>query len=231
MENAENSARIELIGKYSAALSLIEVALGSILHSFHVPFSGNLLSLNQGFLLCRASVEARDKKIGRVGYGISNVSAVLKSLSPAGKKLGPMLSLSVQGLLFTAGEGLLGANLAGWMLGMTLLSLWTFLQPLVTFYLFFGAELFRALNYLVEKTMPYHGLGWRQISLIFAGVVAVKVSAALFLAWLAWRTISCSAWRPSRAHARSRDARPRGRRPFCSCCAISAARSFSRPWP
>src|SRR4051812_39288335 len=109
-----DNRRIELVGKYSAALSLIEVALGSLLHAFYVPFSGNFLSLNQGFLLCRASVEAKERKLGRVGYGISNVSAVLKSLAPAGKKLGPMLSLSMQGLLFSSGEILLGANLAGW---------------------------------------------------------------------------------------------------------------------
>jgi hypothetical protein len=184
----ESNARIELIGKYSAALSVIEVALGSILHSFHIPFSGNFLSLNQGFLLCRASVEARDKKLGRVGYGISNVSAVLKSLSPAGKKLGPMLSLSVQGLLFTVGEFLFGPNLAGWMLGMALLSLWTFIQPLLTYYLFFGSELFKALHYLVEKTLPYHGLLLRQILWAFAAVVAVKMLAGIALAWLAWKS-------------------------------------------
>jgi hypothetical protein len=184
----QQDEKIELMGKYSAALSLIEVALGSVLHAFYVPFSGNFLSLNQGYLLCRASVEAREKRLGRVGYGISNVSAVLKSLSPAGKRLGPMLSLSAQGLLFTSGEWLLGANLAGWMLGMVLLSLWTFLQPLLTYYLFFGSELFRAVGYLVDKTLPYHGLSWTRIAELLAAVVLVKAAAAVFLAWLAWRS-------------------------------------------
>ena len=184
----QDTRKIELVGRYSAALSLIEVALGSVLHAFHVPFSGNFLSLNQGFLLCRASVEAREEGLGSVSYGISNVSAVLKSLAPAGKKLGPMLSLSMQGFLFSAGEVLLGANLAGWMLGMALLSLWTFLQPLVTYYLFFGAELFRAVDYLVKKTLPWTGLGWREIAWIFGALVLMKMCTALFLAWAAWRS-------------------------------------------
>ncbi len=183
-----DDSKIELVGKYSAALSLIEVALGSVLHAFYVPFSGNFLSLNQGFLLCRASVEARNQNLGRVGYGISNVSAVLKSLSPAGKKLGPMLSLSAQGLLFSTGEILLGSNLAGWMLGMVFLSLWTFLQPLITYYLFFGTELFKAVNYFVEKTLPFHGLNGKRIVMLVLAVVLVKILAALFLAWLAWRS-------------------------------------------
>ena len=57
-QKPQPSARIELIGKYSAGLSLIEVALGSLLHALHIPFAGNFLSLNQGYLLCRAALEA-----------------------------------------------------------------------------------------------------------------------------------------------------------------------------
>ena len=177
--------RIELVGRYSASLSLIEIALGSLLHAFHIPFSGSFLSLNQGFLLCRASIEARDRNIGSVGYSISNVSAVLKSFAPAGKKLGPMLSLSMQGLFFSLGEIVFGMNLLGWMLGMVLLSLWTFLQPLVTYYLFFGNELFLALDALVKKTIPWTGLGWRELSLILAGFLCLKIVTAIFLTCLA----------------------------------------------
>lgn len=185
---AESEARVEIMGKYSAMLSVIEVALGSVLHALHVPFAGNFLSLNQGYLLCRASLEAKEKGVGTVGYGVSNVAAVLKSLAPAGKKLGPMLSLSMQGLLFSLGEGLFGANLIGLGLGMALLSLWTFLQPLITYYLFFGNELWQALNYLFEKSVPYTGLSLRDLAFILAGVVLVKMTAAVGLAWFACRS-------------------------------------------
>ncbi len=178
--------KISVIAKYAAALSLIEVALGSVLHSFRIPFSGNFLSLNQGFLLCRASLAARElDHRGGVPYAISNVAAVLKSLAPAGKKLGPMLSLSVQGGLFSLGVFLFGVNGLGLVVGMVLLSFWTFLQPLVTYYLFFGSELFAALNYLFEKTLPYHGLSLGGLGWILAAVVAVKALVAAVLAVLA----------------------------------------------
>jgi hypothetical protein len=231
MDKGQNSARIELVGKYSAALSLIEVSLGSVLHAFHVPFSGSFLSLNQGYLLCRASVEAREKKLETVGYAISNVSAVLKSLAPAGKKLGPMLSLSAQGLLFRIGEALLGANLAGWMLGMALLSLWTFLQPLVTYFLFFGSELFRALDYFVAKTLPFTGLGWRGLAWILAAVVAVKLLAALGLAWLAWRGRGRSALQDRLlAVARAQGVKPLGgEAPTRRAAALLALRDLLHP--
>jgi len=183
-----NENRIELIGKYSAILSVIEVALGSMLHAFHVPFAGNFLSLNQGYLLCRASLEARSKELGPVGYSVSNVTAVLKSLAPAGKKLGPMLSLSMQGLLFASGESIFGANVVGLSVGMALLSLWTFVQPLITYYLFFGAELWKALHYLFEKTVPYTGLELRELAWILGGIVLLKLTVAVALAVFAWRT-------------------------------------------
>lgn len=180
--------RIELVGKYSAILSVIEVALGSLLHAFHVPFAGNFLSLNQGYLLCRASLEAKEKGLGSVGYSVSNVTAVLKSLAPAGKKLGPMLSLSMQGLLFSTGEGIFGGNMLGLSVGMALLSLWTFLQPLITYYLFFGSELWKAIDYLFEKSVPYTGLSLRDLAWILAGVVLLKMLAAVGLAVFACRT-------------------------------------------
>ncbi|MGZ3694810.1 MAG: hypothetical protein ACXWQO_11585 [Bdellovibrionota bacterium] len=191
------SKKIELVGRYAAILALIEVSLGSVLHVFHIPFSGNFLSLNQGYLLCRATLEAVRLEIPQsrsVGLGISNVSAVLKSLAPAGKKLGPMLSLSMQGLLFTVGVGILGPNLFGLMVGMILLSLWTFLQPLITYYLFFGSYWFAALDFVYEKTVPYTGLSLHKLALVFLAVVAAKALFAAILAILAWRNAGGSAF-------------------------------------
>lgn len=185
----EENKKIEIVGHYGATLSLIEIGLGSLLHAFKVPFSGILLSLNQGFILCRAAILSRDIPQNLwTTYSISNVAAVLKSLSPAGKKLGPMLSLSMQGLLFNIGILIFGTNPVGLCVGMALLSVWTFLQPLVTYYLFFGNELINAVEYLYKKTLPYHGLKAESLLWIFLGLVVTKMLAAVVLAIVAWRT-------------------------------------------
>lgn len=184
----EENKKIELVGDYGATLSMIEVGLGSVLHAFHVPFSGVLLSLNQGFILCRAAIFSREQPDNAwTTYTISNVAAVLKSLSPAGKKLGPMLSLSMQGLLFNIGIVLLGTNPIGLCVSMALLSVWTFIQPLVTYYLFFGEKLFSAAQYLFEKTLPYHQMELQSLIFIFCGLVIIKMFFACVLALLAWR--------------------------------------------
>ncbi len=184
----EENNKVETIGEYGATLSVIEVGLGSLLHAFHVPFSGVCLSLNQGFILCRAAIFSRDlPKNTWTTYSISNVAAVLKSLSPAGKKLGPMLSLSMQGLLFNIGLMIFGTNPLGLCVAMAMLSVWAFVQPLVTYYLFFGEKLFTAAEYMFEKTVPYHGLNPEKLLWVFIGIVATKILAAGVLAILAWR--------------------------------------------
>ena len=177
----------ERMGDYAAALSLTEVALGSLLHGLRVPFSGNFLSLNQGYLLSRLALELRGAQAWKAPLFVSHVAAVLKSLAPAGKKLGPMLSLSMQGFLFSVGTATLGASLPGILLGFFLLSLWTFLQPLLTYWLFFGSSLFVAGKQLLEKTLPYHGIDLRELLWAFAALVCAKLFLALLLGLHAWK--------------------------------------------
>ena len=90
----------EEIGKQIASLALIEVGLGSLLHSLKIPLSGHFLSLNQTAFLSRSSFKLNSKK---APLEISLTASILKSLSPAGKKLTPMLAIAAQGLLFYIG--------------------------------------------------------------------------------------------------------------------------------
>ncbi|MBC7427405.1 MAG: hypothetical protein H7336_02260 [Bacteriovorax sp.] len=184
----ERNEKVEIIGHYGATLSIIEVGLGSLLHALHFPMSGIFLSLNQGYLLCRAAIAGRDlPKSEWTTYSVSNIAAVLKSLSPAGKKLGPMVSLSMQGFLFNLGTIALGTNPVGLCLGMVLSSLWTFVQPLLTYYLFFGEKLFSAAEYLYQKTLPYHKMKAESLAWIFVTLVVTKMLVACALAIIAWR--------------------------------------------
>jgi hypothetical protein len=184
MKPSSSDIKVEALGNYGATLSLIEVGLGTLLHSLHVPFAGVLLSLNQGYLLCRVTIKTNKRWMA---YSVSNIAAILKSLSPAGNKLGPMLSLSMQGLLFTLGTSVLGATLPGLILGMLLLSVWSFVQPLVTYYLFFGDTLFSAADFWFQKSFPFHGLDHRALALIISSVVILKMIAAVILAIVAWK--------------------------------------------
>ncbi len=129
-----------MIGTYAGLLAITEVGLGSALHAARVPFRGQFLSLNQIFLMMCASKED-GKTASRFSPAVlSNAAAVLKSLSPAGNKLTPMLAIAMQGWLFSCGTLLFGHTFLGRIVGGILASVWAFLQPLLLYGAIFGPE-------------------------------------------------------------------------------------------
>ena len=161
------------VGTYAANLSLIEVGLGSVVHGLKLPFGGQVLSINQCVILSHAA-----RRLGinaKTGvFTISTIAATLKSLSPAGNKLGPMLSISMQGFLFALGLFGFGVNVFGIALGAALASVWAFIQPFITLYLFFGHNLVEAFQFYMQKMESYFGLSMQTQIDVFAAVILLK---------------------------------------------------------
>lgn len=172
----------------AATLSITEVALGSFVHGLKIPFGGHTLSLNQGLFLTR-TVRLLKQEAGVYRYPlyVSSIAAALKSLSPAGQKLGPMLSISMQGLLYAIGITLGGANLFGVSLGMVLLSLWAFVQPLLTLYLFFGSSLVEAAGFYAKKLNEELGLRPEVLLWVLGAVALFKALLAVGVGAYSWR--------------------------------------------
>lgn len=174
------------IGKGAAILSAAEVGLGSLLHSMHVPTSGHWLSLNQSFWLSRTHFALRGERDSKwAPLTVSNVTACLKSLSPAGKKLTPMLAISAQGTLFNLGTVVLGGTTAGAIIGAVLLSFWAFIQPLAIYYLIFGNTLIDALKAAFSKlqeVVPFSSEQALWIAVSIVGLKALLAAATVVLA-------------------------------------------------
>jgi hypothetical protein len=136
------------LGKKAALLSIVEIGLGSVLHGLKIPLSGHFLSLNQVFILSWASRVISARSTPGI---ISNTAALLKSLSPAGKKLTPMLAIAMQGQLFSLGLILLGLGRAGHILGAFFSILWGFIQPALLYAILYGAVLLDVSGFLVGQ--------------------------------------------------------------------------------
>jgi len=162
---------------YAALLSLTEVGAGSLLHAFRIPFTGQFLSLNQIAIMSHAVGHHRDKELPLT---FSTIAALLKSLSPIGKRVTPMLALTMQGGLFTCGLYIGGRSVIGRCLGALLSSLWSFLQPLLLYSFIFGKSIWDALFLINSKYLPEDLL-----LTLFAAVVGAKIIAALLLALFA----------------------------------------------
>lgn len=179
----QENERVKNLGDYGAILALMEVGAGSIIHGLNIPFGGHFLSLNQGYLLSRAILKTRDPSLA---IPVSNIAAVLKSFSPAGKKFGPMLSLSIQGMLFRLGL-FFGMNHLGVAMGMILLSLWGFIQPFITYYVLFGKTLLLAASFWVQEIKKILSVSDENLFQFAALIIIIKATLAAALGILAFQ--------------------------------------------
>lgn len=188
-EHVQDTAQI--IGQKAAALALIEVSLGSFVHSFKIPFGGTLLSLNQGYFLCQLIKETKTHPSCRtLPFSVSVIVALLKSLSPAGNKLAPMVSISMQGFLFSLPLMLFGLSLPIVMLASSFASVWSFVQPILSYYVLFGPDFFLALEFVAKKTFPFLDLTKDKMMSILFTLMIVKATTAALLAIAASRKAS-----------------------------------------
>lgn len=173
--------RAEHIGTCAAQISLVEIGLGSLLHAFKVPFAGMFLSLNQIFFL---SFTIKQKKlVARTDpFYVSTITAMLKSLSPAGKKLTPMLGISMQGFLYTIGTLFFGLNIVGALVGSVIASVWSFVQPIAIYFIIFGSSLFVAFERAIDSVKKvYPAIDMHLAIKIFWGLVLFKMVFSVFV--------------------------------------------------
>lgn len=165
-------------------LSTIEIVAGSIGHGFKIPLTGFFLSLNQLYFLANAL--NKDKLSRSSTFEISGIAAALKSLSIAGQKVGPMFSIMAQGSLFYLGTLVAGTGLVGQLIGATLMTLWSFIQSLLTYIVVFGLDYTGMLSYLNEKlVLKNFALGHYLLATI-AIAVLFKILMGLTLVLLSY---------------------------------------------
>ena len=195
----------DLASRYAVQLSLMEIGLGSFLHAFHIPFSGFLLSLNQCFVLNRALQHPQSSSLF-LPMAISNTAAIMKTLSPFGKKFTPMLALSMQGLLFNLGALTFGKNLLGRCIGSLLLSLWPMIQPLLIYGIIYGSLLLSMrdfYNQMVAKLPFFYDVNIQTIVLGFVFVhMTLSLGVCLLTCLLPIRMLDnydrfCMSYRPA----------------------------------
>ncbi len=181
---SEQTTDVEI--KRAAQLSLIEISIGSLGHGFKIPLTGQVLSLNQLAFLLNAN--NKDQLPTSSSFEISSIAAVMKSFSPAGQKLGPMFSIAMQGFLFWIFNSLFRKNIVGQLIGAFFLSLWSFLQPITTYFLIYGIELVKVVEYYEKKIAQDFSFIHQSIVLGLVVVLVTKILAAFGLVIYSVRT-------------------------------------------
>ena len=168
-------------------LSLMEVGFGSFLHALRMPFSGFLLALNQCFVLNRAVLHASYSSTWLfLPMTISNIAAIIKTLSPYGKKFTPMLAISMQGLLFNVGILFFGKNLLGRCIGSVLLSLWPMIQPALIYGIIYGSIFFKMRIYYSQMLAKLPWFDDLALQIIVAAYIGLHIFFSLAICLLTY---------------------------------------------
>lgn len=168
----------EKIALYSAINAGIEVGIGSTLHALRVPLKGHFLAHTQNFLLIQYAKELK----GRNLFWIVFITSALKSFSPAGAKLMPMIYILVQGSLFVFPVALLGVNFLTMLIGSILLGLSTLVLGLLVDYITFGQTVIEAYIKAIEKFLHFIHLNSLSVWTIVLGLITLKVLISLIVA-------------------------------------------------
>jgi hypothetical protein len=143
-----------LLWRKAAALGSLwasaEIVLGSFLHNARIPFGGHLLTA-LGIMLMTGGRRLWPEP--GLLWRSALVCAAMKSISPSAFIIGPMLAISIEGFLMEAALRVLGEGAVGCLTGGVIAMIWTFLQPFLRQFLFYGPD--AALLY---------AQGWRQIA-------------------------------------------------------------------
>lgn len=167
----------------AVSLSLVEIGLGSIVHAFKIPIGGHVLSLNQGVFLIRSIQNIPSRfNAAKDTFEISMIVALLKSLSPAGRKFGPMISIGMQGALFSSGILAFGSNLLGHIIGISLLSIWAFFQPFVSYFVIYGEDILVAFNYFISKVNKIYPVTNKTFIYVLLALIIIKIIISILLA-------------------------------------------------
>lgn len=128
-----------------------EIVLGSFLHNLKVPFSGSILTAIGVILLISVSHVWREKALF-IRSGL--ICALLKTMSPSAVIFGPMIAIIAEAVLLETSVLIFGRTTVGFMLGALLAAMWSFIQKIINYLIFYGfniVDLYKSLMIYVEK--------------------------------------------------------------------------------
>lgn len=174
----------ERIGKFGAGAGGLEMSVGAALHTYRFPLTGLAMSTTQTAVMTVAGDGLVEP--GRVVW-VSFISAGLKAFSPSGSRIGAMIAITVQGLLYSLSTRILGWNGVGIALGGALVGAWAATQGFFVQYLLLGRGLEKAYDEVANWVR-------QRIHLELPGLVGL-VAAVVIVYALVGGTVGFVAWK------------------------------------
>ncbi|KAF5034386.1 NTPase [anaerobic digester metagenome] len=148
---------------YAAALACLwassEIILGSFLHNLKVPMRGTILASIAVIIMTAVGYRFRLKGIyWRAGL----LTAAMKTLSPSAVLLGPMMAITIQGLLMEIVITTGGTRRIMFILGGAISITWNFAHLILGYWLYYGNDVVALGSSLVQYAQKE--TGWQFIT-------------------------------------------------------------------
>jgi hypothetical protein len=165
------------IAVFSSINAVVEVGLGTVLHSLRVPLKGHFLSSIQNLLLILFGKSMKGKNL----FWIVLISSLLKSFSPAGAKLRPMIFILMQGVFFLTPTYILGWSLISVLIGSILLGQSTLFISLLMDYIIFGRAIIDAYIKGINVALAYIGFESLSVWELLIGFIIIKIVFSIII--------------------------------------------------
>jgi len=118
----------------------IEIVAGSFLHNLKIPFSGTFLTLISITLIVGFyQIWKQPGIIWRAGI----ITALMKSISPSAVILGPMIAITMEGIILELAIRTAGKNLLGYFIAGTLTMMGALLHKIIHLFILYGWDIFK----------------------------------------------------------------------------------------
>jgi hypothetical protein len=174
----------ERAGAFGAGAGALELTAGSLVHGAKIPFGGLGMASAQAAVLTRAAAAMNDR--ARVVW-VALLAAGLKSMSPAGQRIGPMVAIAIQGFLYSRALRWLGWNRFAVGVGGFLIGVWVSVQGLLLPWLLLGNALVAGLQGLAGEVARWFGFTAPPLLPLLAAWVLVHGVVGCCATMLAWR--------------------------------------------
>jgi hypothetical protein len=157
--------------------SASEVVLGFFLHSYNVPFKGQILT---GIAI--VILTALHKEWGGRGVIIraALICAMLKFMAPTPKIIGPVIAILVIGALLELSICLFGRNPIAYILGGAMAMTWTFVQKICKLLLFYGQGMVELYGEILNTFSAWSGFQISPATFIICCGVGYFLLGSLF---------------------------------------------------
>ncbi len=174
MVNNLNSQRWTKASVLAGLWAGIEIVAGSFLHNLKIPFSGTFLTLISITLVIGFyQIWKQPGIIWRAGI----ITALMKSISPSAVILGPMIAITMEGVVLEVSVRLLGKNLLGYAIAGALTMLGALTHKIIHLFILYGWDIFQ----IYEEMFRFAVL---KMGLPNAGIFYVVLSLFLIYAVL-----------------------------------------------